>query len=290
MSIYSKDLFGRSKYKQAIERIKFHCAEKRTVVAFSGGKDSQCCYHLCKDAGIDFTAQYSITRFEPPELITFIHNEYPNVTFRRAYKESLVKEIERRGMPNRYVRWCCKAKHCKIEDADIVVIGVRAEESARRAENWRHFGRKQDGSAYICPIFDWTEENVWEYLNGIGAKHCSLYDEGYSRIGCVMCPLTMKNRKQEVVRYPKFVAMLKVGAQKFVQRMRSLGFITKSGKRCAEWCLSQSPEDEYWTRWVETCQTQKSVAEMNGQIDHPDQCLFEGSGFSEKDNNKEETE
>ena len=58
MSIHDKDLLtGKTKLETSIERIKTFCTGKKTLVAFSGGKDSQCCYHLCDDAGIDFEAQ-----------------------------------------------------------------------------------------------------------------------------------------------------------------------------------------------------------------------------------------
>lgn len=220
MSIHDRDLLtSKTKLETSIERIRTFCAGKKTLVAFSGGKDSQCCYHLCKDAGIDFSAQYSITRFEPPELITFIREHYPDVTFRRSYKKSLVEQIADKGLPNRWVRWCCEAKHRKTQGFDICVIGVRWQESARRRMRWTMFGHKKYGSAYICPICDWTNSDVWEYLNGKGLPHCRLYDEGYKRIGCVCCPLTASGNKRDIERYPKFVNMLRLGFLKRIQRM-----------------------------------------------------------------------
>ena len=123
----TEDLFGKSKYETALATLRFYCVSpnsgiggyKRVLCAFSGGKDSQCCYHLLKDAGIPFVAQYSITRFEPPELMDFIRREYPDVRIRRAYKRSLVADIERNGLPTRFSRWCCEAKHTKTDGFDI---------------------------------------------------------------------------------------------------------------------------------------------------------------------------
>ena len=145
MSIHDKYLDGSTKYDIAIKRIKSFCAGKRVLCAFSGGKDSQACYHLCKDAEIDFSAQYSITRFEPPELISFIRQNYPDVVFRRAFTRSLVDEIRVNGLPTRWHRFCCKAKHKKTPGFDIVVVGVRWEESPRRRDTWRMSGSKEDG-------------------------------------------------------------------------------------------------------------------------------------------------
>lgn len=280
MSIYDRDLLtGKTKLETSIERIKTFCAGKKTLVAFSGGKDSQCCYHLCEDAGINFAAQYSITRFEPPELIRFIQDNYPDVTFRRAYKRSLVEEIGDIGLPNRWFRWCCDAKHKKTQGFDIVVIGVRAAESTRRAANWRTFGRKQDGSFYVCPIFDWSDADVWEYLNGKSLPHCCLYDEGYRRIGCVCCPLSPSTMRCDAKRWPKTAAMLFRGHCKNWDKAVAAGGVTERGKpyRMLEW---RTPRAAF-EHWLDTGMT----INLDRNTDEP--CLFAGTGFSESDGMKE---
>ena len=284
MSIHDKDLLtGKTKLETSIERIKTFCIGKKTLVAFSGGKDSQCCYHLCEDAGVDFKAQYSITRFEPPELIAFIRKHYHDVTFRRAYKKSLVEEIADIGLPNRWFRWCCKAKHRKTLGFDIAVIGVRAAESARRAANWRTFGRKQDGSYYVCPIFDWTDSDVWEYLNSKSIPHCSLYDEGYKRIGCVCCPLSPSKMMRDAKRWPKTANMLYLGHCKNWDKAVANKGKTKRGKfyRMLEWGTASAA----FEHWLNTGMTTNND---NPADDEP--CLFAGTGFSESDGESESNE
>lgn len=271
MGIYDKDLLsGLDKVQTAIRRIQQYCAGKKTLVAFSGGKDSQCCYHLCKMAGIDFSAQYSITRFEPPELIQFIRNEYPDVTFRRAYKMSLIEQIGKSGLPSRWCRWCCNAKHKKSDGFDIAVIGIRWAESARRRARWSMFGLKQDRSAYICPICDWTDSDVWEFLNSNNIKHCSLYDQGYKRIGCVCCPLNPSLR--DVERYPKFVAMLKMGFVKCI----NANHVSEKTKKLHE-KYKENP-DLYFNNWIKF-----GTTEHKNEANDQEPCLFAGTGFSESD-------
>ena len=276
MSIHDRDLIsGKTKLETAVERIRYFCAGKKTLVAFSGGKDSQCCYHLCEAAGIDFDAQYSVTRFEPPELIDFIRANYPAVIFRRAYKRSLVEEIGDIGLPNRWFRWCCEAKHKKTPGYDIAVIGVRAAESARRASNWRIFGQKRDRSFYVCPIFDWTDADVWEYLNGLGVSHCKLYDEGFTRIGCVCCPLAPSNMRRDAERWPKTAAMLYVGHCKNWEKAVAANGKTTRGRfyKMLEWGTPRAA----FEHWLDTGMTIKGAKA-------PDEsCLFAGSGFSESD-------
>lgn len=59
-------------------------------------------------------------------------------------------------------------------------------------------------SLLISPIIHWTEQDVWEFLNKVmEVPHCSLYDEGWHRIGCIGCPMSSVNQKKiENIRYP----------------------------------------------------------------------------------------
>ena len=59
-------------------------------------------------------------------------------------------------------------------------------------------------SLLISPIIYWTEKDVWEFLNNVVKDpHCSLYDEGWHRIGCIGCPMSSAKQKRiENERYP----------------------------------------------------------------------------------------
>lgn len=59
-------------------------------------------------------------------------------------------------------------------------------------------------SLLISPIIYWTEQDVWEFLNDVvQVPHCSLYDEGWHRIGCIGCPMSSAKQKRiENERYP----------------------------------------------------------------------------------------
>ena len=61
------------------------------------------------------------------------------------------------------------------------------------------------GKVLVNPIIDWDEEDVWEFLNMNGIEHCCLYDEGFTRLGCIGCPMgNAKNQKKQFERWPAY--------------------------------------------------------------------------------------
>lgn len=56
----------------------------------------------------------------------------------------------------------------------------------------------------LNPIIEWTEQDVWEFLNHVvEVPHCELYDQGWTRIGCVCCPMaSIKFTIRDIKRWP----------------------------------------------------------------------------------------
>ena len=77
-------------------------------------------------------------------------------------------------------------------------------------------------SLLISPIIYWTEKDVWEFLNDVvKVPHCSLYDEGWHRIGCIGCPMSSYKQKMiENKRYPH----VKRGWIKAIKAIRNGGY------------------------------------------------------------------
>ena len=58
--------------------------------------------------------------------------------------------------------------------------------------------------SFLNPIIDWTTQDVWNYIKVNNLPYCSLYDEGFKRLGCVLCPMqTPKQTQIELARWPK---------------------------------------------------------------------------------------
>ena len=231
------------KVKTAIERLRTFEPKEGYYLAFSGGKDSQVIYHLAKEAGVKFDSHFSLTSVDPPEVLKFIRANYPDVIWSMP-KMSMRQLIIKKGMlPTRMARFCCDVLKEQGGEGRTVIIGVRWSESKQRA-NQKMYNQCVKGKkkSLFRPIIDWKDDDVWEYLNNRNIPHCCIYDEGWERIGCVMCPLS-KNVIKESVRWPSFKKMY----------MGAIEQIYKNGKWKEKF---DSPEAVYrW--WIGEIELQK---------------------------------
>jgi len=178
-------------------------------LAFSGGKDSQVIYELCKVAGVKFKAHFNCTTVDPKEVLRFIHEYYPNVIWHRPEK-SIFKLIEEKGfLPLRNMRFCCSI--LKERSAGIgytTIIGVRKQESKNRgrAKEMQHQCIKGSDKITLCPILDWSTKEVWQFIKEQIGYYCELYDNGFTRIGCILCPVvgSVKKKHRELALAPRF--------------------------------------------------------------------------------------
>lgn len=127
-----------AKVDVAIRRLQNFEPEEGYYLAFSGGKDSQCVYHLAKMAGVKFDAHYSVTSVDPPELVQFIKKQYPDVSRdiprdKDGHPITMWNLIPEKLMPpTRIARYCCKALKEGNGIGRVVVTGVRWSESTSR--------------------------------------------------------------------------------------------------------------------------------------------------------------
>lgn len=135
------DIFGRTRLEKTIDKIKAFEPADGYYVAFSGGKDSQCIYHLCKMAGVKFDAHYSITSVDPPELVRFIKEYYPDVSREHRYDKD-GKPITMWSLiagetipPTRKARYCCERLKETNGGGRVTMTGVRWAESPNRKAN-----------------------------------------------------------------------------------------------------------------------------------------------------------
>ena len=104
--------------------------------------------------------------------------------------------INHRGLPTKKNRWCTlrktKAFKKKLEkykrkyDKILVIVGDRDAESEARAR--KPPVRKRDKYLEVAPIKQWSTALVQLYVHKHGLPNNPLYDLGFYRLGCYICP------------------------------------------------------------------------------------------------------
>lgn len=199
-------LDGRDCVDMAVERIKMLEPPDGYVLAFSGGKDSIAVKRLADLAGVKYTAWYNSTTIDPPDLVAFIREHHPDVQWHMPQASFFRLLIKERFPPLRHIRWCCG--HLKENHLNgVILTGVRAQESPRRKMRRMTEPCLKKGAhrVFVHPIIDWSEAEVWQFIKAQGMPYCSLYDEGFKRLGCLFCPMKpTADKERERARYPKY--------------------------------------------------------------------------------------
>ena len=192
----------------AIERLREfeHAALAKSsdgyYVAYSGGKDSDVILDIVRRSGVKYTAHHNLTTCDPPELVYHVR-EQADVEIIKP-KLTMWQLIRKKGMPpRRNARYCCEVLKEGGGKGRIVVTGVRWGESARRSkrrmiETCYRSRTKQ----FLNVIIDWSTNDVWQYIRDREIDYCKLYDEGFKRLGCVLCPMS-RNVQRDIERWPR---------------------------------------------------------------------------------------
>ena len=151
--------------------------------------------------------------------------------------------IVKKGIPpTRMVRYCCSVFKESTEKNCVIVLGVRAAESSKRMnrDTFSTWGSKMSDTKYfslshvdevfenakeqdevwdrtlvttarknktiiVNPIYEWSDTEIWDYIRENNIKYNELYDMGYKRVGCILCPLARKSEKlRDIATFPMY--------------------------------------------------------------------------------------
>lgn len=242
MALHQLDFEGKDRVEVAIQRLRQYEPEEGYYLAFSGGKDSVTIYDLAVRACVKFDAHYNVSPIDPPEVYEFIKNRYPSIQWDKHAK-GFWKRFLTEGPPMRLQRWCCGMIKEAGGQGRHIVTGIRyAESTSRKSRAVYEPSTRRPNTHFLHPIIDWSDSDVWEYIWERKLPYCSLYDEGFKRIGCVLCPFqSPKQTQRDLVKFPKIAANWRRALERYyavrIQRGTPLSFT--SAQEYWEWWLSR---------------------------------------------------
>lgn len=246
------------------------------LVTDSGGKDSSVCKELALRAGIPFEVQHNHTTADAPQTVYFVRDEFKRLEengvsctvempFYKGQRVTMWSLIPQKSMPpTRLVRYCCAVLKEQGGKDRFITTGVRWAESSNRKNSRGIFEKNHDkperriilnndnddkrqlfescrlqGKRTCNPIIDWTDAEVWDFLNDAKVPVNPLYRCGFDRVGCVGCPLAGDSRHVEFAHFPTYRDAYIRAFDKMIElrRLRRLETDWKTGEEVFHWWM-----------------------------------------------------
>lgn len=131
------------------------------------------------------TMQYSVERYhnsyevyapEAADIAALIAKDGPNLFY---------SSVENR-------KACCAVRKLKplrkvLATVDAWICGLRRDQSVTRTAVELVSWDAEFGIYKICPLYDWSEAQVWDYIKKNNVPYNALHDRGFPSIGCAPC-------------------------------------------------------------------------------------------------------
>lgn len=246
--------------QKSIERIKMasemslHHYGKPLVCTYSGGKDSDVMLELFKRSGVPFEVHHSHTTVDAPQTVYHVRDIFRDLELAGIPCTIHMPPItmwnliaKKKIPPSRRFRYCCDVFKENSTPNRFVATGVRWDESPRRSKRQEIEPRgkklamdllKLDDNdrkralierceiksdMIVNPIVDWLDCDVWEYYWTECKRHNFLYHMGYTRVGCIGCPMARKHRWKEFTDFPTYQRAYIRAFDKMLEAMRNDG-------------------------------------------------------------------
>lgn len=231
MELQYKEMSLREKEKEVMDwirkEIRYYVYKKgyNMFVGFSGGKDSLCTLDLVRRVqeeygydDIDIPAICADTLIMDKDVMEYIgrlnrDDKRWDIFVEKPLQDWFYYMREIRP-PSSTARWCDKV--CKVYplwrrlrkkiDRDgwernkvVGFMGSRGLEGYRRKYYGRVSLNKFLGLYNLYPIYYWSEKDVWGYIKKKELWYSPTYDEGQSRVGCMICPMNSNGKGEEDV-------------------------------------------------------------------------------------------
>ena len=205
----------------------------KIIVSYSGGKDSEACliWAIRKYGVSNVTALFCDTGWEHELTMQHISDTTSKLgveLIKVRGEHDFISLAKHKGrFPSSMARFCTVELKVKPmidwilgqDDSLLIIQGIRAKESTKRSEMavecnyFKHYfeeldnGRKYSyrgkdvrewckthDASVLRPIFNWSAQEVIDYILDAGVEPNPLYKQGMARVGCFPCIMC---RKQE---------------------------------------------------------------------------------------------
>lgn len=280
------------KEQVAIERLKLAAEmseayyHKPALICYSGGKDSDVLLELARRAGIRYEVEHSLTTVDAPETVYHIKEKFKKLeqagiscTIKKPVMSMWQLIPHKKFLPTRKIRYCCEVLKESGGKGRHIVTGVRWAESVRRKKTrgvQESFEKRKDkiiltndnddrrqlvercvlqAKTLTNPIIDWTDQEIYSYIDQEHICINPLYCQGFKRIGCIGCPMAgRKMREKEFAMYPTYKRAYIHAIERMMQAREAAGLSAlqaKTAQGVFDWWLETGILDGQMTFDVE---------------------------------------
>ena len=143
------------------------------------------------------------------DLIDEVQDQY-DITIEVQYPDSseLKKIVMKHGINMFYKSYslrllCCEKRKLDpldnaLSDVDAWITGLTRHQGGTRTDTPKiTIDHKHNNIAKISPIADWDNEMVWKYIKNNNVPYNTLYDQGYTSIGCDPCTRPIEKNEDD---------------------------------------------------------------------------------------------
>ncbi|MBP9718986.1 MAG: phosphoadenosine phosphosulfate reductase family protein [Candidatus Levybacteria bacterium] len=164
----------------------------KTIIAWTGGKDSTVLLHLVKETfgTIPFPVMFNDSTMEFEEIYTFINKitkEWDlNLTVVPHDKKELeifhrTKDKAKQQELSRIMKVTAINSFVNAHTIQAFLAGIRWDEHEARSKET--YFSKRDDHTRVHPILHFTESDIWDYIKSKNVPYVNLYDKGYRSLG-----------------------------------------------------------------------------------------------------------
>lgn len=146
------------------------------VFTIDTGRNFQETYDLWQEVIARYQIEIEAYYPDPADIAALVNKAGPNLFY---------ESVENR-------KQCCHVRKVKplraaLADAKVWISGLRRQQGDTRNDldiiSW-----VESHQVYkICPLANWFESNVWDYVRNNNVPYNKLHDQGFPTIGCAPC-------------------------------------------------------------------------------------------------------